>query len=231
MRFPFEPAPSVVERALPHFAERPRHRARPLVVGVLAAAVVASGALAVSPTARSEVRGWLDALPGVDVERVEALPSFPADAAPPFLGEPVTLDAARTAVDWDLRLPVLDELGAPSEVYFRNDVPGGIVTLVYGLEPRARLSEWRGSISSASFQLESGTSLVESVAVRGGEGVWLEGHVQATYTFVGADGGLHREALPVAGNVLLWQEGAVAFRLETAASKENALAVAESVAP
>ena len=227
--FAFTPTPSVVERTLPHF-QKPRPWARLLAAAALAAAAFAGGTLVLSPAARSEVRSWVGVLPGVDVERVETLPPFPADAAPPYLGDEISLSVAQAVVPWNLRVPLLADLGEPTQVFYRYDGPGGIVTLIYGSEPRARLTQWRGSISSASFELESGASRVETVSVRGRDAVWLEGHVQATYTFVGAEGTLHHEALPVTGNVLLWQEGEIAFRLETAASKADAIAVADAVA-
>ena len=228
--FPFQRTPPVVGRALPHFGERPRRGARPLLAVVVAAVAIGSGALAVSPAARSEVRTWLDAIPGVDVEQVATLPPFREDAARPYVGEPVSLETARDAVAWPLRLPEIEGLGKPAAIFLRNDVPGGIVTLRYGSEPRALLSQWRGSIGDASYQLVSGRSRVEDVSVGGRDAVWLEGEVQATYTFVGADGKLHREALPVTGNVLLWETDGIAYRLETAASEGTALAVAESLA-
>ena len=228
-RFPFQQTPSVVGRALPSFGERPRRRARPVLAVALVAAAVVSGALAVSPAARSEARAWLDVVPGVDVEQVAELPPFPADAHGPYLGDEVSLDMAREGVPWRLRLPEIEGLGEPAAIFMRYDVPGGIVTLRYGTEPRALLSQWRGSIADASYQLVSERSRVENVSVAGRPAVWLEGEVQATYTFVGADGKLHREKLPVSGNVLLWEEDGIAFRLETAASQETALEVAESL--
>lgn len=217
-RFPFGPTPDVVDVTLLEPGRNRRRRWIPAVVIPLAVAAVASGALAVS------------ALRGVHVESVDSLPPFPTDAAPPFLGEPVDLATAREAVPWRLAVPRLESLGPPEVVFLRNDVPGGIVTLEYGDDPRARLSQWRGDISDATYQLLSGESRIERLTIEGREAVWLEGRVQATYTYIGADGAKHREALPAAGHILLWEDDGIAFRLATLVSRDRAVEIAEAIA-
>ena len=71
----------------------------------------------------------------------------------------------------------------------------------------------------------------EGIEVDGRPAVWLEGPTQATYTFIGADLKRHKEALRVGANVLLWSNGPVAYRLEGHLTQDEAVAIAESLAP
>ena len=71
----------------------------------------------------------------------------------------------------------------------------------------------------------------EGIEVDGRPAVWLEGPTQATYTFVGADLKRHKEALRVGANVLLWSNGPVAYRLEGHLTRDEAVAIAESLEP
>jgi hypothetical protein len=64
------------------------------------------------------------------------------------------------------------------------------------------------------------------VTVNGNDGLWVDEPARAVYTFVGADGQLHKESYETAGRTLLWQENGVAFRLAGASSLEQALTLA-----
>ena len=56
---------------------------------------------------------------------------------------------------------------------------------------------------------------------------WLEGAPHLVYTIV--RNGEYPEPLDLAGNVLIWERGPRAFRLEADVSRERAVEIAESV--
>lgn len=189
-----------------------RLRAELAAVGVLALAVAVL--LAVSPTARAAARALVDLIPGVTITQVGDLHEPGPDVAPGYLGEQTSLDLAVIGAPFRLRrLP-----GEPTLVYARNDVRGGMVTLVHG---DVSLTQWAAQGSEAAFEVRG--ARVEHVDVRRADGLWVDGPARAVYTFVGADGLRHHEAFDTGGTLLLWQEGGVAFRLEGASTREQAL--------
>jgi hypothetical protein len=132
-----------------------------------------------------------------------------------------------------VRVPTRGELEHPDLVFYRNDVVGGIVTLIVGDEDHARLllTQWRGDLASADYEVAGPGGRAEGIEVDGRAAVWLEGPTQATYTFIGRDLQRHREALRVGANVLLWSDEPVAYRLEGHLTRDEAVSVAESLSP
>jgi hypothetical protein len=163
----------------------------------------------------------------VQIVRVDELPVVERRDIPPFLGERVPLEQARRRVEFAIAWP-RDE-GEPDEVYVRDYPPGGAVTLVYGTaaRPRLVLTEWRGATTEPVFlKTAAPQTRVEMVQVGVSPGVWLSG---APHTVVSAerDGAEYEETLWLAGNVLVWERGGRAFRLEADIGKEDALRLAE----
>jgi hypothetical protein len=232
--FAFPETPAIVDALAPALrAPRggPWYRARVALIAAVAATVVA--AVAATPGARSAVGELIGRLPGLDVERVPELRPFPLDVAPPYLGDRASLESARSQASFTVRVPTRGDLEPPDLVFYRDDVVGGIVTLIYGDELHARLllTQWRGDLSSADYEVAGPGGRAEGIEVDGRPAVWLEGPTQATYTFVGRDFARHREALRIGANVLLWSDGPVAYRLEGRLTRDEAVAVAESLAP
>ena len=190
---------------------------------VLAVAV----ALAVSPAARSAARAMLDRIPGLTIDRVDQVHEFGWDVAPPYGGERVPLDYALVVTGFRV-----NGLERPVHVaYARNDVQGGIVTLVYA-NPAVSVTEWSAAPSSAAFEVpRDGATVEEVVDIRGAPGVWIEGGARAVHTFIGADGKRHHEALTTERPLLLWQRNGIAFRLEGAADRDAAVVLAEELRP
>ena len=189
---------------------------------VLAVAV----ALAVSPAARSAARAMLDRIPGLTIDRVDQVHEFGWDVAPPYGGERVPLDYALVVTGFRV-----NGLERPVHVaYARNDVQGGIVTLVYA-NPAVSVTEWSAAPSSAAFEVPRDGATVEEVDIRGAPGVWIEGGARAVYTFIGADGKRHHEALTTERPLLLWQRNGIAFRLEGAGDRDAAVVLAEELRP
>jgi hypothetical protein len=70
---------------------------------------------------------------------------------------------------------------------------------------------------------------LEAVMVGGEPGFWINGAPHAFF-FVCYDAGeCRQERYRLAGNVLIWEQDGVTLRLESALTREDALAVAESV--
>jgi hypothetical protein len=226
--FRYAPTPDLVQGALGRLEQPSRSRRRPFVLAAAAALALTGAALAASPAARSEIGDLLNALPGIGVEEVAELPPFPPEVVPGILGERTTLAEAERVTGLRVEAPEIESLGPPSAVYARRDVVGGKVTLVYGDEPRLLLTQWRGSLEQADYQLESSRSRAETVELAGRSAVWLEGNVQATLQVIGTDGRIHLEQLRLRGNALLWQRGEKAYRLETAGTKDQAIEIAKS---
>jgi D-alanyl-D-alanine carboxypeptidase len=227
--FPFPETPDVVGRL---DLDAPRRRRGPSLAVLAAAAVAGTTAvLALSPSARSAAQGWFEWVPGVEVERTAELRPFPLDAAPPFLGRQASLPEARSELAFAPRTPGDESLGAPS-VYLRDDVVGGIVTLMYGepASPRLVLSQWLAANGTAKYQVAGQGGRITEVRVGGRPALWIEGEARAVYTYLGADRTRHHEQLPVSANVLLWRDGPVALRLEAHTGLDEALAVAGSIA-
>ena len=122
------------------------------------------------------------------------------------------------------------ELGRPDATFFRLYPPDGSVALVYGdpRRPRAVLTQYHGrSVEPVSLKVAGPETRVELVTVGGAEGVWLEGAPHLVYTLAANEE--YPEPLDLAGNVLIWERGGRAFRLEADVDRERALEIAESL--
>ncbi len=156
------------------------------------------------------------------------------------LGERLTLDEARSRVAFHVLTPALPSLGPPDEVYLIEPPSGGEVSLVYRARPglpRAAetgvgllLSEFRGDLAPemiAAKGLGPRTRL-EAITVNGGRGFWIEG--ESHYFFYrDPSGDLRDERVRLAANTLLWEQGNLTLRLESAVAKDEALRIAASL--
>ena len=138
--------------------------------------------------------------------------------APRFSGERISLQEARARMDGALLLP--RTLGKPEELYAAGTSGKDGVVLVYrgGLPPLGDtglsliLTEVPGNIGPAYLRGKAtARSELERVNVDGGPGYW----------------GSAGNRLP--GNVLLWEQGSVALRLQADVQKEQAVRIAESI--
>ena len=194
----------------------PSRRARRTRMVALVAAV---GLLAVAaaPTAVSALRHLFD------VEEVPELGPIPHGVAAPFEGRLVEVDEVQAEAPF----PVLrlDSLGAPDTAHVRDDVAGGMVSLGYD-GGRIVLTQWRVTDVHAGIAVVPVTGTAEDVTVGDVPGLWLEGAARGTFTLVGADGTIHREAFEVTPGALLWQRGGMAFLLQGAGSRDAAVRLA-----
>jgi hypothetical protein len=151
------------------------------------------------------------------------------------LGEQTTLFEAQARVDFDILVPAA--LGAPDSVYI-SPLSGGMVNLVYAADedlPAAPesdvgviVTEFRSSLDEEFFfKYVPQSANVEEVPVRGEQGYWIDEPHQLTYVDPGGEFGQVDNRL--SGPSLVWEEAGVVFRIESALSRENAIAIAESL--
>ena len=203
------------------------------------------GGLVLVPEARKAIADRLG-LQGVLIRWVDEVPT-PAPSrvgAPLLLGRPVSLDDARTAVDFPVRVPAAAGFDAPPEIYLLDQDQGAMVSFVYppgpGLPPTdetgvgALLTQFQGAadrdlIEKGLHNDGAAETHLEAVSVDGEPAYWISGSPHAFF-FVCYDAGeCRQERSRLAGNVLIWEQDGVTLRLESALSREDALAIAESV--
>jgi hypothetical protein len=212
----FPATPPVADRARLPAAPDPRP-VRPLVLALALVALGLTGA-AVAATA-------LDLVPGVRVRQVDEPPSVAFTQFPGY-GEPTTLAAAQEAVPFALLLP--RGLGRPGRVLLDRDRTGApVVTAVYGGERRARLVLTQWVARTVLFDKLLGyETRVTPVDVGGARGLWIEGDRFHDVFYLARSGSEERAPGFLAGNVLVWQRGAVSYRLEAAVDLPRALELA-----
>jgi hypothetical protein len=143
-----------------------------------------------------------------------------------------TLAEARAGVDFAIPLPTYPpDLGEPDRV-FVQDLDGAAVVLVWlqpddPARPRLVLNVLTSPILADKFffdVLKQRPPHVAFTTVNGGEAVWTTGpYVLETR------GGDWQEYRLIEGHVLIWSDGALTYRLETDATLEEAVRMAESL--
>jgi hypothetical protein len=223
---------------------RPRWLRRPLAVAA-AVLVVLGLLLGTVPSVRTAIAHWLG-ITGVTIDRVPALPSASAipTGAPPsqlgdllHLGSGLSLSEARTRVTFPISVPA--DLGVPDQVYLRQPPPGGAVSLVYlprpGL-PEARstgvgmlVTQFRGALAPDFFGKVIGPdTTVQPVTVDGASGYWIAGSPHVLF-YRDLQGQILTEDLRLADNTLIWERDGVTYRLESSLSRDQAIAIAQSM--
>jgi hypothetical protein len=164
------------------------------------------------------------------------LPSF---VVGPDLGTQVSLDVARSEVEFPLRIPGLAALGQPDLVYLADPPAGGAVTLLYGARPGFPaasatgigliVTQFRADIAPESFEklIDSGVS-VTGARVNGVDAWWVAGG-EHFFFYRDAQGQVVPSTLRLASATLIWEEGGVTHRVEGAPSLAAAIRVAESL--
>jgi hypothetical protein len=195
-----------------------------LALAVLALALV--GATLAIPEARSAFLRIFD-IGGARIEVVDELPETPVvTPLERTLGERVTLAEAKRRSDFELR--GLEQ--EPDSVYLGLR---GTVWFLYGTPERPRLllaQTPRHNVDEPALQkklLDSGTP-VELVDVDGARGAFLSGRPHFLF-LIDATGDTIEDSARLAGNVLLWDEGGVAYRLEGSFGREEALRLARAL--
>jgi hypothetical protein len=200
-------------------------------------AVLAGSVAAASPRARAAIADFFSIGP----IRVHSGPPPPpvAPSPAPGLGDlppgtrTATLAEAQARAPFRIGIP--GALGPPDEVLVPEYGPGLVVALRYGPGPgrppahasavAVELAEVAGTIGGFAEKYLGGGA-VERVDV-GDAGWWIPApHV---LVYAGPDGSLQFQEPRLAGRTLIWQQGAVTYRLEGAFSKERAVETARSL--
>ena len=218
-------------------------RAAWLVTTLLLIAIV--GGLVLFPEARSAIADRLG-LKGVLIRWVDEVPTRePSQAgAQLLLGRLASLEEARAAVDFPVRVPAAAGFDVPQEIYLLDQDQGAMVSFVYPAGPGLPASDETGvGALLTQFQGEADRNLIEkgllvdgapethleAVTVGGGPGFWVSGAPHAFFLVCYDVGECRQERYRLAGNVLIWEQDGVTLRLESALPQEDALAIAESV--
>lgn len=206
--FPDEPdlAPGVLARI-----ERPARRWW-LVPALVALAV--AGALFAIPQTRAAILD-LFRIGGVEVRRVETQPRAPV--RPAALGRAVSLATARSNVDFPLLAP-----RDPFTAY----VDGPMVNLRW---KRYVLTQWRGEQLPYAQKQVGPRSQTVGVEVRGATGLWITGARHEIIYRNPVTDQIEAKSRRLAGNVLIWEDGGVTYRLEGAKTVADARAVARNL--
>lgn len=194
---------------------------------------IAGVLMAASPGARSAVRDLL----GLEGARIERGRPKAQRVEPPALGREVSLSQAERLAGFDVVLPDLPALGTPTRIGYDGAVPpSGQVSLAWRrgtpltrrkLAPGVALvlTEVRATRRPVIAKVAPGATRIDPVEIDGEPGYWLTGapHEIARLTDHGAS---LAETARLAGDTLIWRRGALLLRIEGAASKRAALAVA-----
>jgi hypothetical protein len=204
--------------------------------------------LALFPEARTAIADRLG-LRGVVIRWIdeEAVPEPSPIGTPLQLGRLVTLDEAQAAADFSVLMPTAPGFAMPSEIYIAGEDQGTMLSFVYPAAPGLPASDETGvGALLTQFQGEPERGLIEKglagdsvdpethlepITVNGQPGFWISGAPHAVFFVCFDVGECREERYRLAGNVLLWERDGMTLRLESALSRDEALAVAESVLP
>jgi hypothetical protein len=166
----------------------------------LAVVVIAVGAALAVPSARSAILHFFG-LGGVTIERVSTLPDAQDRSLAATLGAPIGRAGAARLLGGPVRLP-------PGGEHARLYADGQVVSLLFGAPAPILLSEFRSGIGAEILKkLVGGETEVEWLQVAvDAPGVWIIGEA---HVFIGPT-----TPPRLAGNVLIWQSGAITYRLE-----------------
>lgn len=169
---------------------------KPVWIALAVVALAVAVALSV-PSARSALLRVLH-LGGVTVERVDVLPPAREQPLGASLGRPVSAAEAARALGRPVRLPRLS--GTPA-LHLR----AGAVSVLLATPQPVLLSELR----SGGFLLKKVAGMETNVVwlkVGRDQGLWITGHPHVVL--------MPATPARMAGNVLLWEDGALLYRLE-----------------
>lgn len=207
-------------------ARTPSRPSRRWAVAVALALLAVLAATLAIADARSALLRALH-IGGARIELVDELPEVRAQPDLELaLGEPMSLEVARRHAGFDLR-----ELGSePDHVYVGER---GTVWFLYGEPGDVRLLVAQTPFHAVDQplllkKLAAPGTRVEAVTVGGSPGVYLSGSAHFLL-LLDAAGDPVEESARLARDVLLWQSGNVAYRLEGDFGRETALALAASL--
>jgi hypothetical protein len=230
-------------RATPTFSprvwwpRRPNPPTRRLLAAAAAVLLLALAAVLVAPGSRHAVARWL----GIGSVTVTYSGEVPAATGRTYgLGTPVPLSQAVERADaagWRLAAP--SGAGDPSRAFVGR--PAGAVNLTWA--PSGELPEIRDSgigllltampgttdAGGMSKQARRGTT-VQLVRVGDGPAYWIAGDPHEV-VITDAEGDVVHDSARVASNTLVWTEGDITYRLESALDRDEVVELASTMRP
>jgi hypothetical protein len=222
---------------------RSARRALVLALVALLAVAAIAGAMGLGLPGLRLILGEPPATPVATIAPATGAPESPG--AGPLgrrlgLGEPLDLDdpdGLDDRVGFDVRMPDDPDLGPPDAAWI-DEGKGGQVTLLWAAgedlpatserDVGLLLGQFRGTVDSGLFnKLISGGTVVAPISVDGNRGYWLSGEPHVFF-WEGPDG-LVDDARRWVGDVLLWSDGPITYRLETSLGRDEAIRIAESI--
>jgi hypothetical protein len=211
---------------------------RSLVAAVALLLIVAAVAAAVG-LGLPGIRILFGPLPSV--EPTAASSAVPGRSAVPGagMGLGVAVPLAETAriVGFVPRLPAESGLGEPAAAF----VAEGRLSLVWtagddlpAVQPGSAVgllvTEFRGDVDPGWYEkvLTDSGNTVEPVSVTGLDGYWITGDPH-TLVYRAADGTSRGETRRMVGDVLIWSDGELTYRLETSLGRDAAITLAGSM--
>jgi hypothetical protein len=137
-----------------------------------------------------------------------------------------TLEEARNKLDFSIQLPTHPpDLGRPDRI-FLQDFEGQAVLLVW-MDPvqpeRIRMNLL--ILGPGTFAQKGSPAIIEETRVSGQRAIWTEGP-----HFLHLGGNMYQTVtLVVKGNILIWEQDGLTYRLETDLPLDEAVKVAESL--
>lgn len=206
---------------------------RPALVTILSVALAGAVALSVSVTARRAVADLLG-VAGIHVTFDEDPRVTPRPATRIPLGEP--LSRAEASERSGLRVLVPRAAAGDAAFYLDESVgESGMVSVVYPADAKTLadvdllVSEFVASVPADYVKkLSSLGSEIEYTTVGSSEAYWISGEPHLFF-YGDGHGDIRQETVRLAGNVLLWAEDGVTYRIEGAGSLRRALQLAASL--
>lgn len=209
-------------------------RRRPALALALALLIIMAALLAVPPV-RAAVLEWIQI--GVmrifiDAPSSNDTPAPPSTRLPSWLKLAGQTDLAAAALDSGLPLLVPaagSEPGSPDGVFYQT-ANGPLVLLTWSdPEDPEKILLSLLVLGPNTFSSKGSPETVQATSVRGRSALWLQGihqlYLQTSETV------MDEVQLSVSGNVLLWEEHGVTYRLESELSLAEVVQLAESLQP
>lgn len=206
---------------------------RPVAAAALAIGLAVAATLSLSVTARRAVADLLGVV-GIRITFDDARSPTPRPAPEIRLGDAVSKEAASEA--WGLRVLVPEAVAGTPAFYFDGSIgDGGMVSVVYPRDAESiaevdlLVSQFAAAVPGEyAKKVATLGSEVEYTTVRSSEAYWIGGEPHLFF-YEDGDGEIRQETVRLAGNVLLWEEDGVTYRIEGAPSLDEARRIAASL--
>ncbi len=217
---------------------------RPAALAAAVALLLIAGVVLI-PATRETVAGWLG-VPGIQIQFTDddddlppTVVATPQPSLGLLLGDPVTLEEARQRVDFAIALPDVPGLGMPDEIYLRVSDGGDQIVYLYGARPGFPAAAESG-IGLLLIQFEApddafwgvkqvtGSNDVRVVNINSADALWIGGSHQLLIAPDPDPVSSYLVSRPSA-NVLLWAADGITYRIESTLSRQDSIALAESV--